>query len=45
MNLDYLVLQLVLNNLPSEERDDPYTSFALLHWERKLLTKDYSTNA
>jgi hypothetical protein len=45
MNLDYLVLQLVLNNLPSEERDDPFTSFALLQWERKLLQHDYKTNA
>lgn len=45
MNLDYLILQIALNNLPPEESDDPYTSFALLHWERKLLQKDYSTNA
>jgi hypothetical protein len=45
MNLDYIILQLVLNNLPEDERTDPFTSFALLHWERKLMQRDYSTNA
>lgn len=45
MNLDYIILQLVLNNLAEEEKNDPYTSFALLHWERKLMQRDYSTNA